>query len=776
MDGVLLSDMGIDGTDVPPPQNVAAVAGAIATPGMSWEADREVEADLAELHSAPERPTAVILCCGGGGSILAAQELVNVKAATDHDWRALECVRTNGIGGTIRLMRTRPGDEECTTLLQEVNPSVVIGNVGPGESGADIVQAFVRSKARTLLLECTPQLPSSELWRSSVQPMLDESYQTEKAELKAGSVGVPSGKKRAFVAATATVGTPRAKEKLEAWRRGVERVDGPTTSLGGILGRNGTYFLKRGTGERAVFSFEDHMLSTTRAHVMGEKPPVGTYQPHATDSGGIEDAEELTFEDFAKVVSGQEGYTIPPTVSRGAAATVITNFTIPPMVREALGGLAIQDLLTTRGSEETKADDDVVEGLAALHLEDLGTVTRAVTRAVTRGLAEAADHIRPRSKPTPSPPTETEIVAGGHKEVTELPRTPQTPAPPDPQAAAPKTQPVPKRRTPLVTETARLLKDHARLVGRQRRDATLAPMFKESGSVEDKYLTDDNGVLWYAPRGQKPTLAIPRTLIPGVLSLVHSTFGHPGVARTTLLVRQKYSWPTLRKDVRQYVLSCGCRRRKRTNSRKVWMMPARFLRPWEVLEMDIQDFHQVSSNGNRYLLVVVDRASKFLFGYPLASKGALEVSRKLMEMLTFGVPQSIRSDGGGEFTAQVVGHLCRWLNVTLTHGPADFARSQGTAERMGGWFQEVLSILCQKWPLRWDQYVLPACWVQRVTPDPALPANMTPFRVLFGRDARTQIDAMTLSIDGAEFRGGLDSVVADRHQAFVEVRNVLVKR
>ena len=115
------------------------------------------------------------------------------------------------------------------------------------------------------------------------------------------------------------------------------------------------------------------------------------------------------------------------------------------------------------------------------------------------------------------------------------------------------------------------------------------------------------------------------------------------------------------------------------------MLPARFLRPWEVLETNIQDFHRVSSNGDRYLLVVVDRASKLLFGCPLASKGALEVSRKLMElMLTSGVPQSIKSDGGGEFTAKEVGHLCRWLNVTLTHGPADFGRSQGAAERMGG--------------------------------------------------------------------------------------------
>ena len=66
---------------------------------------------------------------------------------------------------------------------------MVIGNVEPGESGVDIVQAFVRSEVRKLLLECSPQLPNSELWHTSVQPMLDESYQAEKAELKAASVG-----------------------------------------------------------------------------------------------------------------------------------------------------------------------------------------------------------------------------------------------------------------------------------------------------------------------------------------------------------------------------------------------------------------------------------------------------------------------------------------------------------------------------------------------------------------------------------------------------------
>ena len=59
-------------------------------------------------------------------------------------------------------------------------------------------------------------------------------------------------------------------------------------------------------------------------------------------------------------------------------------------------------------------------------------------------------------------------------------------------------------------------------------------------------------------------------------------------------------------------------------------------------------------------------------------------------MLTFGVPVRIQSDAGGEFTGKVVQHLCTyWLKVNLTHGPVDFARSQGGVERLGGCFRRL---------------------------------------------------------------------------------------
>ena len=89
------------------------------------------------------------------------------------------------------------------------------------------------------------------------------------------------------------------------------------------------------------------------------------------------------------------------------------------------------------------------------------------------------------------------------------------------------------------------------------------------------------------------------------------------------------------------MLSCGCRTLKRSTSQRVVMLPDHFLQPWEVLEMDIHDMEARSEARNKHLLVIVDRASKFLFSYPLPNKTAENVGKKLLELLsTFGIPLS----------------------------------------------------------------------------------------------------------------------------------------
>ena len=96
--------------------------------------------------------------------------------------------------------------------------------------------------------------------------------------------------------------------------------------------------------------------------------------------------------------------------------------------------------------------------------------------------------------------------------------------------------------------------------------------------------------------------------------------------------------------------------------------------------MNIHDMGARYEAGNKHLLVIVDRASKFLFAHPLSNKTVENAARKLLELLlNYGIPLSLRNDTGMEFTAEVVQHLCNWLNATI-----DMAL-QTTQELRGLW-------------------------------------------------------------------------------------------
>ena len=44
---------------------------------------------------------------------MAANGLVAVKGATDHDWKTFECVRANELDERVRLVGTERGGEDC---------------------------------------------------------------------------------------------------------------------------------------------------------------------------------------------------------------------------------------------------------------------------------------------------------------------------------------------------------------------------------------------------------------------------------------------------------------------------------------------------------------------------------------------------------------------------------------------------------------------------------------------------------------------------------------
>ena len=143
--------------------------------------------------------------------------------------------------------------------------------------------------------------------------------------------------------------------------------------------------MKRGNGERAIYSFDEPIISLNRAHIMREKPTEG-YIAHPADAARLEEAEELHFNDYDKIITGQEHYVIPQTLSKSAAANVIADFTSPPMLRVVLVDLALQRLLGKPVPEVAE-----LEGFACMVFEEYLAASKAfkVIRAVTRSQAKA---------------------------------------------------------------------------------------------------------------------------------------------------------------------------------------------------------------------------------------------------------------------------------------------------------------------------------------------------------------------------------------------------
>ena len=120
------------------------------------------------------------------------------------------------------------------------------------------------------------------------------------------------------------------------------------------------------------------------------------------------------------------------------------------------------------------------------------------------------------------------------------------------------------------------------------RDTLLQGQISEDNQnqrVYEEHLLDDNELPWYTPLGTQPVLAVHQALVPDLISLIDALHAHPGVASTLVLIRERFLWPNMARDVREYVLLCGCRRRKKSTSQKIVMPPGRAIQPWDVLEV-----------------------------------------------------------------------------------------------------------------------------------------------------------------------------------------------
>ncbi|XP_067231400.1 uncharacterized protein brd8a isoform X2 [Chanodichthys erythropterus] len=116
-------------------------------------------------------------------------------------------------------------------------------------------------------------------------------------------------------------------------------------------------------------------------------------------------------------------------------------------------------------------------------------------------------------------------------------------------------------------------------------------------------------------------LFVPAGLCPEVLWWGHSSklACHPGVRRLLSAIRQRFWWPSMAQDVRQFVLACSvCAQNKSSNQPPIGLLHPLPIpsRPWSHIALDFVT-GLPPSRGNTVVLTVVDRFSKAAHFIPL---------------------------------------------------------------------------------------------------------------------------------------------------------------
>ena len=211
-------------------------------------------------------------------------------------------------------------------------------------------------------------------------------------------------------------------------------------------------------------------------------------------------------------------------------------------------------------------------------------------------------------------------------------------------------------------------------------------------------------------------LYVPEPLRSEVLQWAHSSklTCHSGSQRTRDFLLQRFWWPTLTKDIGDFIKACLiCNQHKASHQ-----APAGLLRPlpvphrpWSHISLDFVT-GLPSSQGHTVILTVVDRFSKMAHFVPLPKLPSAKETAQLMLLHVFrlhGLPADVVSDRGPQFISVFWREFCSLMGATVSLSSGFHPQTNGQSERMNQEMETALRCLVSRNPSAWSQQLL---WVE----------------------------------------------------------------
>lgn len=126
------------------------------------------------------------------------------------------------------------------------------------------------------------------------------------------------------------------------------------------------------------------------------------------------------------------------------------------------------------------------------------------------------------------------------------------------------------------------------------------------------------------------------------------------------------------------------------------------------IHMDILGPLTKTTEGHKYMLLVVDSFSKWPEGFPLRTKDSTEIAKVLFKEIfcRYGAPYTIVTDRGQNFMIKLVTAVCQIFQVTRHFTSSYHPQTNATCERMNSTIAQCLHTYVNQHQTNWHD-ILP---------------------------------------------------------------------
>ena len=224
--------------------------------------------------------------------------------------------------------------------------------------------------------------------------------------------------------------------------------------------------------------------------------------------------------------------------------------------------------------------------------------------------------------------------------------------------------------------------------------------------------------------------------------------GHEGPGRTLVVIQREYYWPGMDQLIKQYCRNCReCRTAKA--SREAYNGVLNPLpvphRPWTDISMDfVVGLPKSGNRGYNAILVVMCRLSKQRHFIPCVADergtSAEATARMLVDYVwkLHGLPDTMVSDRGPQFVAEVWKHLCRILRINARLSTAFHPETDGQSEIANSEMERYLRTYVNYMQDDWSEWLPIAEFSANNSPSST--TKLSPFFANYGYHPRMSFD------------------------------------